>query len=540
VNGRSVTSCRLELGDELRIGGAVFFITKGDDDSQESASALEQRSTITLSQHESTFLSSQPKYGSVAEQSRSYSDLQSLFRLSVDLSYVTSTKELIAILSRGVTTRFQPDSAWLLLLHGQEEAIFWLAGPQQADPPRDFMLMTLENRTGALFPKVPESSSGVSDWVLTAPLCLGNFEVGVLAVRSEKREQAYNRNDLDFLVALCYMVSPFFKAIERLEELKAENLRLLIAEKRLGELIGSSDAIVRVKRMTEVASASLQTVLISGDTGTGKELVANLLHKLSDRRDGPFVTVNCAAIPKDLFESEIFGYEKGAFTGATTQKTGLMEQSNQGTLFLDEIGDLSLDNQAKILRAVDIKRFRRIGGNKEIEVDFRLVVATNKDLPAQIRKGGFRDDLYHRINTIQIQVPPLRDRRSDIPELAQHFLAMCPEAANRELHFSPPAMEYLLTRSWPGNVRELKNAVQGAVALSQTNVIEAEYLRAVCSADGGDDEKDRPCLSLADAEKLHITKILKACDGNVVEAARRLGIGKSTLYNKLVEYGLKQ
>jgi DNA-binding NtrC family response regulator len=277
-------------------------------------------------------------------------------------------------------------------------------------------------------------------------------------------------------------------------------------------------------------------VLISGETGTGKELVAHLLHGLSDRRDGRFVTVNCAAIPRELFESELFGYEKGAFTGASTRKTGLMEQSDQGTLFLDEIGDLSLDNQAKILRAVDTKRFRRIGGNKEIAVDFRLVVATNKVLPTEIGKGGFREDLFHRINTIQIQLPPLRDRRSDILGLAQHFLVTCPEAKNRELRFSPEAMEYLVSRSWPGNVRELRNVVQGAVALSQNSVVAVEDLFGVSSKDDGE---AFPLLTLADAEKRQITRALKACDGNVVEAAKRLGISKSTLYNKLAEYGLK-
>jgi len=536
VNGRSVASCRLELGDELRIAGAVFFITKAEDDSQDSASALEQRSTITLTEHESTFLSGQTKSVAAAERSRSYDDLHGLFNLGLSLSCASSSKELIAILSQAVSARFQPDNAWLLLIEGKKEELCCLLGPAEASAPRDLMLMTLESRAGALFPKAVEHPRSLSEWVLAAPLYLADIQVGILAVRSEKQEQAYDRNDLDFLVALSNMVSPFFKAIERLEELRAENSRLLTAEKRLGELIGSSGAMTRVRQMVEVASASLQTVLISGETGTGKELVAHLLHGLSDRRDTRFVTVNCAAIPRDLFESELFGYEKGAFTGANSRKAGLMEQSDQGTLFLDEIGDLSLDNQAKILRAVDTKRFRRIGGNKEIEVDFRLVVATNKDLPAEIRKGSFREDLFHRINTIQVQLPPLRDRRSDVPELAQHFLVTCPEAKNRAVRFSPQAMEYLVSRSWPGNVRELKNVIQGAVAISQNSVVAVEDLFAVGCKDDGE---ALPLLTLADAEKRQITRALKACEGNVVEAAKRLGISKSTLYNKLTEYGLK-
>ena len=236
--------------------------------------------------------------------------------------------------------------------------------------------------------------------------------------------------------------------------------------------------------MAEAVGPSTQTVLVLGETGVGKELVANLVHRASKRRSGPLITVNCAAIPKDLLESELFGYEKGAFTGAAARKVGLMEQSDQGTLFLDEVGDLTLENQAKILRAVDLKRFRPVGSDKELEVDFRLVVATNKDLLAEIKNGSFREDLYHRISTIQIELPPLRDRRSDIPQLAQHFLTLCPDAEGRKLRFAPKAMEYLVRQPWTGNVRELRNAVYGAVALAQDDLVGVEDLRPVLRGAG--------------------------------------------------------
>ena len=300
-------------------------------------------------------------------------------------------------------------------------------------------------------------------------------------------------------------------------------------------MVGNSDAIARIKTVIRAASASTQNVLITGETGTGKELVSHLIHSLSDRRNEKLVTVNCAAIPRELFESELFGYEKGAFTGAGTRKSGLMEESDGGTLFLDEIGDLSLENQSKILRAVDGKSFRRVGGSSEICSDFRLLAATNKDLPSEIKMRRFREDLYHRLNVLHIQLPPLRERRTDIPELAQHFLDLRMKAENRKLHFTPEAIEYLMKREWPGNVRELKNSIERAIALSQNGLVEIGDLHAVSYSLI---EENSPDLTLQEAEQIYIAKALKASNNNVVEAAKRLGIGKSTLYNKLRQYHL--
>jgi len=249
------------------------------------------------------------------------------------------------------------------------------------------------------------------------------------------------------------------------------------------------------------------------------------------------VTVNCAAIPADLFESEFFGHEKGAFTGALQRKRGLLEQSDGGTLFLDEIGDLSPANQARILRALETKQFRRVGGNEEIQVDFRLVAATNRKIAAELESGRFRKDLYHRLKGIEIAMPPLRERRGDIPLLAEYFLqAARAKAQTPPRQLSPRALQYLTSHSWPGNVRELKSCLETALTFCQTGEVDMEDLRAVC---GTQDSTESP-IPLAEAEKREILKALAHCNGRVVDAAGVLGVSKSKLYNKIAEYGLKQ
>lgn len=533
VNSRHVAHCRLELGDEVRVGHSVFFVTRRGSSAGMVPSELQHCSTVTLAGDESMFLAPVP-----AENGRvsrgTFEDLHNLLAVSIGMSSITTREGVFAALGDSVGARFGDVDAWILLLSGKKESVFRLRGDREgAAPPANLMRMVLDERMGSLAPGEPDSGG----WVMAAPILHGEHRVGALALVAGDGDgdREYGRDDLDFLVALAHISSPFFQAVDRLEELRAENLRLRGVGEGLKGLIGASPPMARLKKTIALVAPSDQTVLVFGETGTGKELVAGLLHGLSQRKDGPLVTVNCAAIPKDLFESELFGYEKGAFTGATAPKAGLMEESVGGTLFLDEIGDLSLDNQARILRAVEMKRFRRIGGNQEIQADFRLVAATNKDLVTEIARGTFREDLYHRLNAIQLAVPPLRNRRSDIPELARHFLSMCPAKGKKAPVFSPEAMEYLVHRHWPGNVRELRNVVSAGAALCLGTTIGADDLRAVCFNPGVGETG----LTLAEIEKTHILRVYDVSNGNVVEAARRLGLGKSTLYNRLAEYGIK-
>ena len=331
------------------------------------------------------------------------------------------------------------------------------------------------------------------------------------------------------------------------KELREEN-RLL--RETLGShfdrrhIIGQSRAMVRILETVAQVAPSEATVLITGESGTGKEMIAGAIHFNSPRKNGPFVKINCAAITETLLESELFGHEKGAFTGAHRQKEGRFRQAHGGSLFLDEISEMSLAMQVKLLRVLQEREITRVGGEEVITVDVRIIAATNKDLSREIEAGRFREDLYYRLNVVALEMPPLRERREDIPLLAQHFL----EALSRENRksikgFTPQAMDRLITYHWPGNVRELMNAVERGVVLSRS-----EYLdEAVLSLISGD-ESSFPEISSGDAvnadmplnevEKTTILKTLEAAGGNKSEAARRLGITRRTLHKRLKLYGV--
>jgi len=283
-------------------------------------------------------------------------------------------------------------------------------------------------------------------------------------------------------------------------------------------------------------------VLILGPTGSGKEVVARMIHELSRRAMAKFQAVNCAALPDTLFESEIFGYEKGAFTGAHDRKPGRLELANEGTLFLDEIGDMSLIAQAKLLRVLEERRFERLGGHKSISVDFRLISATNRPLEQFVRDGRFREDLYYRVNAFAIRLPSLRERQVDIPVLAQRFLARYCAAQGMPLEskgFSREALELLVSYHWPGNIRELESTVSRAALSAPGRSIRAsdiEFLHASAAAVAPTGDH---LPTLAEAERTHIVRVLEAVDWNKKEAARVLEISRGTLYRKIVEYQLE-
>jgi len=305
---------------------------------------------------------------------------------------------------------------------------------------------------------------------------------------------------------------------------------------RFEDIIAKSPKMQRVIEVIKVIAKSNATILITGDSGTGKELVARAIHSQSYRRGKPFVAVSCAALPESLLESELFGHEKGAFTGAYSQKKGKFEVANRGTLFLDEIGEMSANIQVHLLRVLEEKEFTRVGGNELIKVDVRVISATNKDIKKAVADGEFREDLYYRLNVVTIQLPPLREREEDIPLLAQHFLRKFAVENQKEITgFSPEATDFLLKYEWPGNVRELENAIERAVILAKSSSIEVadlprENRLLAHSAPLGE--------SLRQVEKNHILNILSETGGNHSEAARTLGISRATLYNKIREYGL--
>jgi two-component system response regulator AtoC len=365
--------------------------------------------------------------------------------------------------------------------------------------------------------------------------------------------------------AFDYLTKPFDKDNVRQTVAKALKARQLAgadatqaAGARFG-IIGSSAGITELYTVLERVADTPTTVLITGESGTGKELVARALHEHSSRKDKPFIKVNCAAIPKELIESELFGYERGAFTGAVTSKPGRFELASGGTLFLDEIGEIPIDMQVKLLRALQESEFERVGGIKTIRVDVRLVAATNRDLKKLITGGTFREDLYYRLNVVPIRLPALRERASDIPELVDHFLAKFNERLKKSVTgVEPEAMEILKAYGWPGNIRELENVIERAVLFCDTQRIHdadlppevrgtpttsiappAEVdLQAALASDGG--LKEHVKVAMSRLERELVSRALQQTNGNVTHAARLLKISRKGLQLKMKELNLRE
>jgi two-component system nitrogen regulation response regulator NtrX len=313
-----------------------------------------------------------------------------------------------------------------------------------------------------------------------------------------------------------------------------------------GDMIGDSAAMQNVRALIDRVAASDSRVLITGESGTGKELVASAIHDASTRRDKPFVRVNCAAIPRDLVESEMFGHEKGSFTGATQARIGRFELAHTGTLFLDEIGDLSLDAQAKLLRAIEASEVHRVGGNRTIKVDVRIIAATNHDLGRAVKDGSFREDLFFRLNVIPVALPPLRDRAGDVPLLVKHFsLQHFKKTGQIPPTWTPAALDALAKYSWPGNIRELANIVERIAIVNPGTEVTASHVRAIISPSSDIPTPSAPVAdrgltdSLDYYERRLIESALAASSGNVSEAARALMTDRPNLYRRMKRLGIE-
>ena len=363
------------------------------------------------------------------------------------------------------------------------------------------------------------------------------------------------------LGAYWYLDKPYQAAVLKVLISRAGSHAGLLADKRnlerqlsykgsLGEMVGTSPKMQEVFALVQQAGPSKACVLITGESGTGKELVARTLHALSPRRQGPFIAVNCAALPETLIESELFGHEKGSFTGASERRAGCFEVAQHGTLLLDEIGEMPVATQAKLLRILEDSKVRRLGGKSEFQVDVRVLAATNKVPEEAVRGGHLREDLYYRLNVFQVHMPPLRDRRSDIPALAEALLAeMNRKHECRVVEISPTVLETLEAHNWPGNVRELRNVIERAVILAGEGVIERKHLPAFLQglaspataaapvADDGDAVRFAVGTTVEEAEKGLILRTLEHTHNNKTRAAEILGISLKTLHNKLKEYG---
>jgi two-component system response regulator HydG len=342
-----------------------------------------------------------------------------------------------------------------------------------------------------------------------------------------------------------YLTKPLdFDKLRLTIERAMEHTRLKEENRILKENLGKHFDMQNIVGRSPAMVSLMETVMITGASGTGKELIAGMIHYNSPRKEEPFIKINCAAITETLLESELFGHEKGSFTGADRRKEGCFYRAHQGSLFLDEVSEMPLTMQVKLLRVLQERELTRVGGEKVVKVDVRVIAATNKDLVDLKRKGLFREDLYYRLNVISLEIPPLSERRDDIPLLARHFLEMFSAKNNKEIKgFTPKAMDRLIRHDWPGNVRELMNAVERGVVLTRTEYLDAQDFAVMQNASRQPAEAvsvfdgEENNLSLEAVEKNAVLRTLQAADGNKSEAARRLGITRKTLHKKLKKYG---
>jgi two-component system, NtrC family, response regulator AtoC len=407
--------------------------------------------------------------------------------------------------------------------------------------------MTVLRRVAAEVPDVPVI-------IITAHGSVDNAVAAVKAGAFDYIEKPFEQEQIRQVVA---------KAVKQAEAQKrAPKLALAPTDTAPGRfgLVGKSQGMSQIYQVIEKVADTPSTVLITGESGTGKELVAKALHEQSSRRGGPFIKINCAAIPKTLMESELFGYEKGAFTGAVSSKPGRFELADKGTLFLDEIGEIPVEMQVKLLRAIQESEFERVGGLKTIKVDVRLITATNRDLEKEIAAGNFRDDLYYRLNVVPLHIPPLRDRREDIPLLVDHILRKFNERLKKEIEgIEPDAMERLVSHAWPGNIRELENVLERTILFCDARRIRSSDLppegaavstpMVIASTSPAAPANDLTGphslkeIVRAETERVERALIVRALDetgGNVTQAAKLLKISRKSLQMKMKEFGLRE
>jgi len=539
VNGHPVKEKILRPGDDIGVGSIVFSVgTIIPEGSVTGDETKKLRATRPIKIGAPVFIEGSPQNLFESGNPRTAEELAGLFLFARQLSQLLNVEDIVNHSLKVVQERFNPN-VFCLIQFTQEPSQNFIY-PKSASQvitsiPQLLQLLSQirEMPRGVLYPeRFYKNGETVIRNTVIAPMILGKEVIGAFVMMADTPHCFYEESDLEYLLAMAHTLAPYLRAAERMQQLEWENQRLISGGINFDPLIGNSKAIQKVRALARDCAHSDLCVLILGETGTGKELVARLIHNLSHRSQKQLIVVNCAAIPEELFESELFGHEKGAFTGAHTTKIGLMEEANQGTLFLDEVGDLSLSHQARLLRAIETGTFRRVGGNVDIRVNVRVISATNKDLPAEVNAGRFRRDLFHRLNAFVITIPPLRDRRDDIPLLVDYFLQQIRRRFPvRATHFSPQALKWLENQPWHGNVRELRNLVERASVIAKNEEIQLQDLSSELNI-----YFPEKFSTLEEIEKTHIIKALQYTQGNVVSAAELLGIGKSTLYRKIAEY----
>jgi Nif-specific regulatory protein len=557
VNERLVSRHRLQDGDRIQIGGCTLVfrqetarLTPQVEFSSAAGSAEEPFEAVSLDARQTLLFSAESAVsGDLPQLQKDHQRLMLLYNLGRDIhSHLEDTSAVLAEVMNMAMKTLDAERGFIAL-HQEStgELECEIVRDQAADRDaagfvvsRTILNKVMKEGVSVLTENALQDirfgeAKSVQEFEIRSAVCVPlmtrDKTMGVIYLDNRTSVGSFSRDDLVFLNALGQLAGIALGNAALHRQVVQENQRLAEALKPRF-LLGASASMENVYTMIKKAAPSQVTVLLAGETGTGKELAARAIHDISKRREKPFVAVNCAAIPKELIESELFGYEKGAFTGAANAADGKFRAADGGTVFLDEVADMSLDTQAKVLRVLEQREFQRVGGTQTFTVDVRVIAATNKDLKRAVEEGRFREDLYYRLNVVSIELPPLRERRDDILPLADHFIA------DRGPKISPKAAALLQSYGWPGNIRELRNCIDRAVVLGDGEVIQPEDLPPNIRNQKG--QVPAPAGSLEHLERESIWRTLKNTKWRKSEAARLLGISRQTLDNKIKKYKIRK
>lgn len=540
LNKRKITEAILKPNDEIRIGSSLLVFDPDYEIMDARFSGATVRISAPLDETVTIKKSANSKKSGEIIDNHTLDLVQRLTELAEP--FEKNLPDMLEELIRRLVHVFKGERGMIMLwdsvLKELQPVVTVSPGNEKIVVSRKVINTTFFDKTPLLV-SGPDTRSDVKGDIspsacssLSVPLIFNNICLGIVYIDQTGEEQ-YDLKSLGLLQAVGKMIAYAIHHSRMMEKMLLEK-----KEKPEYRIIGKSPQILALKNDIERLADTDATVLIQGETGTGKEITARELHEGGRRRDYPFIVMNCNAVPEPLFESELFGHERGAFTGADKLHRGKVEMAHGGTLFLDEIGDLALSVQPKLLRFLQEKNFYRVGGNKSIKVNVRIVAATNCDLDKMIKKRLFREDLYFRLSVIPLFIAPLRDRPEDVRLLAEYFLQEFSRKMMKSIRrFSTDAIKNMEKYHWPGNVRELKNTVERAVILCNDNIIEAEHV-ILEPATGFDGQNTKELKTLAEIEKEHIRIVLSGCGGNQVRAAKILGIHRNTLRNKIEEYNL--
>jgi transcriptional regulator with GAF, ATPase, and Fis domain len=537
VNGARVSDQPLRNRDRIDLGESSFvFLTS---EAPRDPPVLTDRPSSVIARaelRETVYLGHQP---SASEAER---HLRALLTFSASATSIANEEVLYERILETLATSVEPQQGAVLSLDPGGDvrvaAVRLVNGSAAATVVRNVVLQAMEGKIGLLTRAAGDALAPQS--VLCVPIVVRDQSLA--AIYATTTGTPFGSAQFAFATTLASVAASALDAIRYLESIREERTRLRHEVRRHHRLVGRSAAMDRTYDMIARVARTDTTVLITGETGTGKELVARAVHGASQRAHRPFVPVNCAALTETLLESELFGYERGAFTGAQAQRKGKLESAEGGTVFLDEVGELPLSLQSKLLRAVQFREFERVGGTRPVRVDFRLIAATNRDLTAEVSAGRFRSDLYHRLHVVDIRVPPLRERREDIAVLTQHFIEQFARSGARPVRgITPDVLHYLTGYDWPGNVRELENTIERAVVLGSSDYVVADDLP--------DAFLEGPSPPTADMSRFHavvreaksqvILQAFREAGGNYTETARRLGLNANYLHRLIKNLDLK-